>query len=54
MPSPATAPEMLVDIFMTIGLIPQAHRIYQCSTSLGSKPSIVFISTEKAQYDLDK
>jgi hypothetical protein len=26
----------LLTLLMTIGLIPQAHRIYRCSTSLGS------------------
>ena len=32
---------------MTIGQIPQAHRIYLCSTSLGSIPSIVFFPQGK-------
>jgi hypothetical protein len=38
---------------MTIGWIPQVHRIYRCNTLLGSIPSIVFISTGKALYGKD-
>jgi hypothetical protein len=48
--SPATVPEMLVDIFYVYWIIPQAHRIYRRSTSPRSIPRYhyLFLSQGKA------
>jgi len=41
--SPATTPEMLVGISYVYWIIPQAHRIYRCSTSPGSIPRYCYL-----------
>jgi hypothetical protein len=48
--SSATVPEMLVGISYVYWIIPQAHRIYCCSTAPGSVPRYYYLFYPKGKW----